>query len=92
MCPSQEYTAEAAGLEAARLEAILASLPATLEEDAAALSAAEAAAAAGDAAADMRVTELLRFRVVRKAALRGRAGALRDRALDAGAADTRAEL
>jgi hypothetical protein len=65
----------------------MASLPATLEEDAAALSAAEE-----DAAADVRVTEVLRFRVVRKAALRGRAGALRDRARDAGAEDTRAEL
>jgi hypothetical protein len=40
----------------------------------------------------VRVTEVLRFRVVRKAALRGRAGALRDRARDAGAEDTRAEL
>ena len=65
--------AQAAG-ELARVRFIIRSLPATLDEDIAALAAAEASPPP-----DGRVTELLRFRVARKAALHARADAMRAR-------------
>ena len=70
---AQELSGAQAAGELARVRYILRSL-APAEQDAAALAAAEATPPA-----DARVTELLRFRVARKAALRARADAMRGR-------------
>lgn len=73
--------------ELARLQFILRGLPSSLDEDRAALAAAEASADG-----DFRVTEILRFRVVRKAALTGRIAALRAVLQNSGASSAHEEL
>jgi hypothetical protein len=60
--------------ELARVTRIQSELPTPLADDRAALAAAEAG---GDASGDVRATDVLRFRVARKAALALRADSLR---------------